>query len=214
MFKHDMSYLFYELSVFYFIFILAGWGPSPESSKGKWSCLPKVTFLSARQIWNVVPVFCADSVLIVLCYCKARHTCQGRHAKHVTPVELDTAKYATLGYCKSSMPQSSVQQWQALAHKSNRCADPHKTVTSHKLCELQSRLPTPTPTSSLAGGGPLSFEVWCPYLGTAVWWQDISTICPRLTLCAPVLGISLPPVSTLLWIPTRSPPTFWTGLSV
>lgn len=153
-------------------------------------------------------MFCADSVLIVLCYCKACHTCQGRHAKHVTPVELDTAKCVTLGYCKSAMPQSSAQQWQALAHKSNRCVDPHKTVTSHRLCELQSRLPSPTPTSSLAGGGPLSFEVWCPYLGTAVWWQDISTICPRLTLCAPVPGISLPPVSTLLWIPTRSPPTF------
>lgn len=168
MFKRDMNYLFHELSVFYFISILAGWGPSPESSKGKWRCLPKVTFLSARQIWNVVLVFCADSALIVLCYCKHAIPVKADTAKHVTPVELDTAKGATLGHCKSSTPQSSVQQWQALAHKSNRCVDPHKTVTSHRLCELQSRLPTPTSINSLTGGGPLSFEVWCPYLGTAV----------------------------------------------
>lgn len=124
-------------------------------------------YLQGRfEMWSLCSVLTPPSLSSVI----AKHAIpvKADTAKHVTPVELDTAKGATLGHCKSSTPQSSVQQWQALAHKSNRCVDPHKTVTSHRLCELQSRLPTPTSINSLTGGGPLSFEVWCPYLGTAV----------------------------------------------
>lgn len=157
----------YQVFFILFAFLQVEDLPQNLPKENEAACPRSHFYLLGRfEMWSLCSVLTPSSLSSVV----AKHAISVKPdtAKHVTPVGLDSAKCATLGHCKSSTPQSSVQQWQALARKSNRCVDPHKTVTSHRVCELHSRLPTPTSTNSLAGGGPLSFEVWRPYLGMAV----------------------------------------------